>query len=137
MESTGVMAADFPGSSMRSWTPVQRNLLRMIIVAGWIPTAARPVVLARPYLSLKPPILWGIEKTGRPTMISSMKLAVGSLFASFSAALFPRLASQPQPSSSRASQIPSSFRARPTMPSTTTMSAPPLRRFVSIPGISR
>ena len=135
MESTGVMAADLPGSSMRSWTPVVRNLLRMTIVAGWMPTAARPVFRALPYLSLKPPVLPGKLKTGRPTMISSMKPAVG-FSSSSSESLCPSLESQSHPSSPSLWQWPMSFWALPTMPSTTTMRAPPLSLLVSMPGMS-
>ncbi len=136
IESTGITTADLPGSSILSCTPVVRNLFRMYIVAGWTPTAARPVFRALPYLSLNPPTAPGKEKTGRPTMISSMKLAVclaGS--PSSSAVLFPIFFSHSQPSMPSFSQMPQSLAARPTTPSTTTMRAPPRRRFVSIPGM--
>ncbi len=134
IESTGMTTADFPGSSILSWTPVARNLLRVIMVAGWTPTAASPVFLALPYLSLNPPGAPGKEKTGRPTIISSMKPAVGFLDAL--GFLAPILFSQSHPTRPSLSHIPHNFWALPTTPSTTTMRAPPLSLFVSIPGTS-
>ncbi len=46
--STGTTTPAFPGPSMRSCVPAARKFWRTIMVAGWMPTAARPVFLALP-----------------------------------------------------------------------------------------
>ncbi len=59
ISSQGVIAAAFPGSSTFSWLPVATKSSSMIIVAGCMEAAASPDNLDLPYLSLKPPGLFG------------------------------------------------------------------------------
>ena len=67
IESTGITIALFPGLSIRTCVPTARKSSRITMVAGCTPTDARPVFLAWPYRSLKPPTADGWARTGLPT----------------------------------------------------------------------
>ncbi len=126
--STGTAIPPFPGNCNRSWVPAAIKPWSTCIVAGWMPTAAKPVFRDLPYLRRNPPCLEGKEKIGRPAMTSFMKPAdfflevLGSSF------------SQSHPWIPSFSMIAQTLAARPTIPSFTTRRAPPLTWLVSMRG---
>ena len=106
-----------------------KNPPRISIVAGWTPTDARPVFLARPYRILNPPGVLGKAKIGLPPTTSSMNM--NSFASSPSAEELFSDRSHSHPSRPRRSTILRTFCERPRSPSFTTRSAPPRTRFVS------
>ena len=80
--STGAATQPLPGNATLSWVPIPMYSIVSIAVAGLNPFAAMPVVLALPYLSLKPPTWFGYAKIGLPATSSSRNVAVLSFSAS-------------------------------------------------------
>ena len=132
IESTEVATPALPGFSSRSCVPTAMNFPRTIIVEGWMPTAARPVFFALPYLSLKPPCTWGNEKIGLPPSTSSMNMNSRASSASATGGLISL--SQFQSSIPKLSIIFNTLWLLPIRPSWTTRRAPPLTLFVSTRG---
>ncbi len=129
--STNAIVAPFPGTSSFICVPTATVWCRISATTGCIPTAAKPVLHARPYLSLKPPILFGSERTDLPAITSLSLFEAESSSSPFWTAPFS-WPSQSQPSSPYSSILLRSFFALPIRPSFRTRRAPPRTRSVLI-----
>ena len=87
--STNDMVDALPGRLIFTCVPTTIGYPRIAEDAGLIPIVACPVLNDLPYLSLNPPGLSGIDRTGRPDITSSNVDSLGFLlFESLSDCIF-------------------------------------------------
>ena len=138
----GVPMVPFPGLSVLSCVPTAIKLSSKNIEAGLIAVDARPAVLARPYLNLKPPFLEGCEKTGLPAITSPIYFEEGKIsgmqFSSFLSflSLCTKISRKSHPLSFSFFTCFKIFGAFKHRPSAITKQAPPLNLLVPTLGRS-
>ena len=77
-ESTNATVAPLLGLSSLICVPTAMVWSKISAITGCSPTLAKPVLHARPYLSLNPPILLGMDNTDLPVITSFIRFSDAS-----------------------------------------------------------